>query len=332
MAETGEILIYQTEDGETRVQTLLRDQSLWITQAQMAELFQTTPQNITQHIQAIYDDRELTPEATCKEYLQVRTEGTRQVERQLKNYNLDIILAVGYRVRSHRGTQFRQWATARLKEYMVKGFVLDDVRLEQGSTDDYFDELVERVRAIRVSERRFYQKITDIYATSMDYDKNHPTTHEFFATVQNKFHYAIHGMTAAEMISARADARKPHMGLSSFKGKVVKRTDVTVAKNYLTEDEISSLNRMVDQYLSFAEEQAKARKPMTMQAWIDKLHGFLQLNDKAILHNAGKISADAAERIAHAEFEKYRSQQDAAMVSDFDRAVQKIAAPRKKDK
>ena len=272
----------------------------------------------------------MTLEATCKDYLQVRQEGLRNVERLLKYYNLDMILAVGYRVRSHRGVQFRRWATERLKEYIVKGFVLDDERLEKGTEDDYFDELVERVRAIRVSERRFYQKITDIYATSIDYDKNHPLTQNFFATVQNKFHYAIHGMTAAEMIVNRADAKKPLMGMTSFKGKKPKRTDAVIAKNYLTEDEIGALHRIVDPYLSFAEEQARNHKPMTMQAWITKLHGFLELNDKDILHNAGTVTAEKAKEHAQREFDKYRKIQDAKMVSDFDRTVKSLPAPKKR--
>ncbi|MFH1157947.1 MAG: virulence RhuM family protein [Pseudomonadota bacterium] len=329
MTNRSEIILYQTEDGETRIQTLLQDGTVWLTQAQIAELFETTPQNITLHIKSIYEDGELTLEATCKDYLQVRQEGARNVERLLKRYNLDVILAIGYRVKSHRGTQFRRWATERLKEYIVKGFTMDDERLERGTADDYFDELVERVRAIRVSERRFYQKITDIYATSIDYDKNHPLTQNFFAAVQNKLHFAIHGKTAAEMIVQRADAKKPLMGMTSFKGKKPKHTDAAIAKNYLTEDEISSLHRIVDQYLSFAEEQARNRKPMTMQAWITKLHGFLELNDKDILRGAGKVSAEKAEEHAHAEFEKYRKIQDAKMVSDFDRTVKSLPVPKK---
>ncbi|MGB9151545.1 MAG: virulence RhuM family protein, partial [Alphaproteobacteria bacterium] len=327
MTQKSEILIYKTEDGETRIQTLMQDENVWLSQAQMADLFQKTVPTINEHIKNVYDERELLQESTIRNFLIVQTEGKREVSREVNLYNLDMIIAVGYRVKSHRGTQFRQWATQRLKEYLVKGFALDDVRLERGSKDDYFDELAERVRAIRVSERRFYQKITDIYATSVDYNAAHPTTQEFFATVQNKFHYAIHGMTAAEVISKRVDADKPYMGLSNFKGKSVKRGDVAIAKNYLTEGELGSLNRVVDQYLSFAEEQAVQRRPMMMQDWIEKLHGFLTLNDRKILSHKGKVSADDAEQKALREFEKYRQIQDANMVSDFDKVIQKLPKP-----
>ncbi len=330
MPQQSDILIYQTEDGQTRIQTVLQDQSVWLSQAQMAELFQKDVRTINEHIQNILAEGELQPEATIRNFRIVQTEGKREVARDINYYSLDAIIAVGYRVKSHRGTQFRQWATARLKEYLIKGFALDDVRLERGTDDDYFDDLVERVRAIRVSERRFYQKITDIYATSLDYDVNHSLTHDFFATVQNKFHYAIHGMTAAEVINRRADATKPFMGLTSFKGASVKRGDVAVAKNYLTEDELASMNRIVDQYLSFAEEQASRRRPMMMKDWIEKLHGFLTLNDRDILQHKGKVSAGAAEQKAFGEFEKYRKIQDAALVSDFDKAVQKLPKPAKR--
>jgi len=327
MTEKSEMLIYQTEDGETRIQTIVQNQSVWLSQAQMAELFQKTIPTINEHIKNIYEEGELTTEATIRNFRIVQNEGKREVSREVNLYNLDVIISVGYRVKSHRGTQFRQWATQRLSEYLIKGFSLDDARLERGSADDYFEELVERVRAIRVSERRFYQKITDIYATSIDYNPMHPTTQEFFATVQNKFHYAIHGMTAAEIIAKRADADKPYMGLSNYKGESVKPTDVAIAKNYLTEAELGSLNRIVDQYLSFAEEQAFRRRSMTMRDWVDKLHGFLTLNEREILKHKGKISADSAERHALAEFEKYRKIQDVKMVSDFDKAIQKLPKP-----
>lgn len=332
MENRSEIILYQTEDGTTRIQTLLQDGTVWLSQAQIAELFDKTVPTINEHIKNIYEEEELSTEATIRNFLIVQTEGKREVSREVSFYNLDMILAIGYRVRSHRGAQFRRWATDRLKEYLVKGFVMDDERLEKGVEGDYFDELVERVRAIRVSERRFYQKITDIYATSIDYDANHPLTQNFFATVQNKFHFAIHGKTAAEMLMQRADGNKPYSGMTVFKGNSPKRTDATVAKNYLTEDEIGSLNRIVDQYLSFAEEQAKSRKPMSMQAWIDKLHGFLELNDKDILRNAGTVSAETAKEHALREFDKYRKIQDALMVSDFDKSIKQLAKPQKKDK
>jgi hypothetical protein len=330
--QASEILIYQTDDGQTRIQTRLQDETLWLTQAQMAELFQRDRSVITKHIGNLFKEGELVREAVCANFAHTAEDGkTYQVE----YYNLDVVISVGYRVKSHRGTQFRQWATARLKEYLIKGFVLDEVRLERGASDDYFDELVEKVRRIRVSERRFYQKITDIYATSIDYDPKHDDTKSFFATVQNKFHYAIHGMTAAEMVVARADASKPLMGMASVTDGRVKRSEVGIAKNYLNYEEISSLNRIVDQYLSFAEEQAARRKPMTMKDWIDKLHGFLTLNDREILHSAGKISAKAAETKALQEFEKYQQLQDARLESDFDKVVKQvthIADSSKKDK
>ena len=327
MTGKSEIIIYQTEDGQTRIQTIMQDQTVWLSQAQMADLFQKDVRTINEHIQNLFDEGELLPKATIRKFRIVQTEGKREVSRDINLYNLDVIISVGYRVKSHRGTQFRQWATQRLREYLVKGFILDDARLERGTSDDYFDELIERVRAIRASERRFYQKITDIYATSVDYNREHPTTQDFFATVQNKFHYAIHGMTAAEVIVKRANADKPYMGLSSFKGTSLKRQDVAIAKNYLTEEEIKSLNRIVDQYLSFAEEQAARRRPMTMKDWIEKLHGFLTLNEREILKHKGNVSAEKAEEFAFAEFEKYRKIQDAKMVSDFDKTVKALPQP-----
>ena len=257
----GQMLIYR--DGAANLQVRLDGQTVWLTQAAMAELFQTTPQNITLHLQSIYDDGELSEAATCKEYLQVRREGSRQVQRSLRHYNLDAILAVGYRVRSARGTPFRQWATARLSELLVKGFTLDDERIKAGRTlgDDYFDELLARIRDIRASERLFYQKITDIYATSIDYDPDAEMTRQFFQIVQNKMHWAAHGHTAAEIVRQRADATKPHMGLTTWKNAPagpVRKTDVTIAKNYLTQPEIEALNLIVSAYLDFAELQARA--------------------------------------------------------------------------
>jgi hypothetical protein len=325
----SEILLYQSEDGETRIDVRLVDETVWLTQAQMAALFDKDVRTINEHIGNVFEENECDEGATIRKFRIVRAEGAREVSREVAHYNLDVIISVGYRVKSHRGTQFRRWATQRLKEYIIKGFVMDDERLKQ-ARDDYFDELIQRVRAIRTSERRFYQKITDIYATSMDYDPGQPVTQEFFATIQNKFHFAIHGKTAAELIKARADATKPLMGLTSFKGARVQASDVTIAKNYLMEDEIASLNRIVDQYLSFAEEQAARRIPMMMKDWITKLHGFLTLNDRAILQGAGKVSKKDADKIAQTEFEKYRVQQDKALISDFDRSTKALLTAKPK--
>src|SRR3990167_1151826 len=256
---TGQLLLYQTEDGQTRLEVRLENDSLWLTQAQMADLFQTTPQNITLHLKNIYDSEELTETATCKEYLQVQSEGDRQVSRNRKFYNLQAIISVGYRVESHRGTQFRRWATERLNEYLVKGFTMDDERLKQVSNigSDYFDEMLERIKDIRSSEKRFYQKIRDIYKLAIDYDPNAEETLEFFKIVQNKLHFAISGKTAAELISERVDASKPNMGLTAWKGVKVRQGDVTIAKNYLNEKEMEQLNRIVTMYLDYAEDQAK---------------------------------------------------------------------------
>lgn len=327
----GQVIIYR--DGALRLQVRLDAQTVWLTQAGMAELFQTTPQNITIHIKSIYADGEQDDAATCKDYLQVRMEGGRHVKRTLKHYNLDMILAVGYRVRSHRGTQFRQWATARLSELLVKGFTLDDERIKAGRTigKDYFDELLERIRDIRASERLFYQKITDIYATSVDYDPKAEISRTFFATVQNKLHWAIHGHTAAEIIAGRADAGKPHMGLTTWKnapGGPVRKADVTVAKNYLNEEEIRELNRIVTMYLDYAEDQARRQRPMHMRDWIAKLDAFLQFNERNILTHAGKISYQLAGEQAEEEFKKYRAEQRRleaeTPVSDFDKVIGQI--------
>ncbi len=327
----GQILIYQ--DGATRLQVRLDGRTVWLTQAAMAELYQTTPQNVTIHLKSIYDEGELGEPATCKEFLQVRVEGGRRVQRSLKHYNLDAILAVGYRVRSARGTAFRQWATAQLRELLVKGFVLDDQRLKEGRTigADYFDELLERIRDIRASERMFYQKITDIYATSIDYDPTHPTSQAFFATVQNKLHWAIHGHTAAEIIHPRADASRPHMGLTTWKNAPegpIRKSDVTIAKNYLTHDEMSELNRVVTMYLDYAEDQARRHRPMHMADWVGKLDAFLQFNERNILTHAGQVSHQLAEEHAHAQFERYEAQrrqlEATQPTSDFDRAVEEV--------
>jgi hypothetical protein len=309
----SEIVFYQTPDGKSRIEVKLFDQTVWLTQKLMAELFQRDVRTINEHIRSIYDEGELVPEATIRKFRIVRTEGSRQVEREVDFYSLDMIIAVGYRVRSHRGTQFRQWATQRLREYIVKGFTLDDERLANPGGLDYFEELLERVRAIRASEKRFYRKVCDIYATSIDYDPAHPMTQDFFATVQNKFHYAITGHTAAELIAARADASKPHMGLTNWpgsaRGRAITRADIAVAKSYLAAEELSQLNLIVDQYLSFAEGQARRRIPMHMADWEVKLHAFLELNDRDILTDAGRISAEMAKQIADEQFDGYQTRQ-----------------------
>lgn len=306
----SEMILYQTEDGQTRVQVRLEDETVWLTQAAMAELFQTTPQNITLHIKNIYEENELEEMATCKDYLQVQTEGNRRIQRRLKHYNLDMVLAVGYRVRSHRGTQFRQWATERLREYLVKGFTMDDERLKEGRSigADYFDELLERIRDIRASEKLFYQKIRDIYKLSIDYDPAAHETQEFFKIVQNKSHFAVSGKTAAELIAERADASKPNMGLTSWKSAKVRRGDVTIAKNYLNKEELSELNRVVVMYLDYAEDQAKRRRPLYMRDWCEKLDAFLQFNERELLQNAGNISHKVAEQLALDQYEVFNKE------------------------
>jgi len=325
----SEIILYQTEDGRTRIQCRFENETIWLTQALIAELFQVTPQNVTLHLKAIYEEGELDEAATCKDYIQVRSEGAREVSRKLRHYNLAAILAVGYRVRSQRGTQFRQWATARLSEYLLKGFVMDDERLKNPPGKghrDYFDELLERLRDIRSSERRFYQKVLDIYATSVDYSPKTEQSQEFFATVQNKMHWATHGHTAAEVIHKRADASLPLMGLKSTRpGGVIRKDDVSIAKNYLDEDELHALNRIVNAYLEFAELQAMNRKPMTMADWIIKLDDFLKLSGRELLHHAGKISADDAKTKAEQEYKQYRKfldTQPRRVDSDFEQAAQ----------
>jgi len=327
----GQILIYK--DAGLSLQVRLDGRTVWLTQLQMAELFQTTPQNMTLHIQSIYEEGEQAPEATCKEYLQVRQEGERRVRRALKHYNLDIILAVGYRVRSPRGTQFRQWATARLHELLVKGFTLDDERIKAGRSvgQDYFDELLARIRDIRSSERLFYQKITDIYATSIDYDRDAELTQEFFKTVQNKMHWAAHGHTAAEIVRQRADSSQPNMGLTNWKnapGGPLRKADVTIAKNYLNKEELEALNLIVSAYLDFAELQARGHRPMHMREWIAKLDDFLRLSERRVLTSAGKISHALAEEHAHTQFAQYeehrRQIESTKPVSDFDQTVEQI--------
>lgn len=331
----SELLLYQTEDGQTRVQVRLENETVWLSQKQLAELFQKDVRTVNEHIQNIYEEGELQSSATIRNFRIVQPEGGREVERDIAFYNLDVIISVGYRVRSHRGTQFRIWATQRLREFIVKGFTLDDQRLKEGGwTDAYFDELLERVREIRTSERLFYKKVCEIYATSVDYDPRLPMTQEFFATIQNKFHYAIHGHTAAELIAERAKANAPNMGLQAWKGAKPRKGDAMIAKNYLGSEEIGQLNLIVEQYLSFAELQARSRKPMTMRDWVEKLHGFLRLNDREILKDAGRVSHELAKELAEAEYEKFDAKRRNEHLDDgaFDRQMKAIEAVGKPDK
>ena len=300
-----DFLMYQTEDGETKIDVRLEDETIWMAQKSIAELYQKGLPTINEHIKNIYNEGELSEFSTLRKNRIVQNEGGREISRETNFYNLEMIIAVGYRVRSHRGTQFRQWATNRLNEYLVKGFTMDDERLKEirNIGSDYFAELLERIRDIRASEKRFYLKITDIYATSIDYDSKSSTAREFFATVQNKLHYAIHGMTAAELINARVDASKDNMGLQTFKGDKVRKTDITVSKNYLSETELKSLNRIVTMYLDYAEDQAERQQPMYMSDWKEKLDAFLKFNDREILENAGRIKKEIADSLALTEYE-----------------------------
>ena len=324
---TAEFLTFASQNEGNSIEVRFEENTLWLTQQLIAELFGTTKQNVSLHIQNIIADGELAADATVKDFLTVRQEGDRQVSRTLEYYNLDMIIAVGYRVNSKRATEFRQWATAILLDYAIRGYVIDRKRMENGTflNEDYFEHLLAEIREIRLSERRFYQKITDIYATSLDYNPDAPTTVEFFAKVQNKLHYAVHGHTAAELIVERADAQKEHMGLTSWEnapdGKIVK-TDVSIAKNYLTERELEDLGRIVNAYLDLAERRAKRRIPMTMADWARRLDRILIADDMEILQDAGKISAEIAREYAENEFEKYRVIQDRLFKSDFDRQME----------
>jgi len=301
----GEIILYQSEDGISEIQLRAEGGTVWLSQSEISELFQTSPQNVTQHIKAIYHEGELIESATCKEVLQVRLEGSRDVKRAINFYNLDVILGVGYRVRSLRGTQFRQWANGRLREYLVKGFAIDEARLKGSERFDYFDELLEKIREIRASEKRFYQKVKAVYTTSIDYDGQSERAQRFFATVQNKMLHATSGKTAAELIFARADPSKPNMGLTSWKGSRVRKSDITIAKNYLSNDEIRDLNRIVTMFLDVAEDRAARRKEMTMAAWEAELDRFLTYNERPVLKDAGRISHDAMEEIAETRYVKF---------------------------
>jgi len=301
----SELILYQTEDGKTKLEVRLQDETVWLTQKMMADLFQVSVPTINEHIKNIYSEGELEFNATIRKFLIVQKEGEREVSRNVDFYNLEMIVAVGFRVRSQRGTQFRKWATERLNEYLVKGFTMDDERLKEGKNigSDYFDEVLERIRDIRSSEKRFYQKIKDIYKLAVDYDPKAEETLEFFSIVQNKLHFAISGKTAAEIIAERADARKPNMGLTFWKGSKVRRTDVTVAKNYLNEKELDGLNRIVTMYLDYAEEQAKRHRQIFMRDWREKLDAFLKFNERDILNNPGKVSKEVADKLAIEQYE-----------------------------
>jgi hypothetical protein len=329
----GQLVVYESEDGRIKIDVRLENETVWLTQQLMAELFQTTSQNITIHLKNIFDEGELDEKATCKDFLQVKIEGKRQVERKQHFYNLDAIISAGYRVKSHVATRFRQWATQKLRGYIVKGFVLDDERLKNPDQPfDYFEELLRRIQDIRTSERRFYQKITDIYATSADYDPTQEISIDFFKTVQNKMHWAITGMTAAEIIHNRVDSGKPNMGLTNWRGSKVGKTDVIIAKNYLGEDELLALNNLVEQYLIFAEGQAMRRIPMHMRDWIKKLDAFLNLNERAILTHAGQISHEMAIERAEREYDKFHSKQikmQDRKESDFDKTIKELTDGKK---
>ena len=335
----SDLILYQTEDGRTRIQCRFENETVWLTQALISELFEKDVRTINEHLVNIFDEGELSREATIRKFRIVRIEGKREVAREIEHYNLDAVLAVGFRVRSHRGTQFRQWANGRLNEYLVKGFTMDDERLKNPpgkGQKDYFDEQLERIRDIRSSERRFYQKVLDIYATSVDYTPSTEMSQQFFATVQNKMHWAAHGQTAAEVIHARVDAQKPFMGLQTTRpGGIIRKEDVTIAKNYLDREELGTLNRIVNAYIEFAELRALQRKVMTMRDWITKLDEFLKLSEHELLDHAGKITAEQAKMKAELEYERYRALLDSqprAVDLDFDKAVtelKKLPKPKK---
>lgn len=330
----GGLMIYQNEKGDTKVDVLFQNGNIWMTQAAIAELYQTKPQNITQHIEHIYEDGELDENRTCKNYLQVRTEGNRQIKRNTKHYSFEMILAIGYRVRTHVGIHFRNWATSLIHEYTQKGFVLNDERLKNPKPlgDDYFDELLERIKDIRASEQRFYEKVKAIYATSIDYDKDNEKTKLFFKTVQNKMHYSVHSHTAAEIINSRADATKDNMGLTSWKGAIVRKGDVDIAKNYLSKDELEALNRIVVMYLDYAEDMAKQHIPMHMADWENKLNDFLKFYGRKILDNAGSVTAEEAKNKAYAEYQKFNTARIEKQKTDFAELESRVESLQGKNK
>ena len=326
---TAEFLIFTRQAGEDGIEVRVADETVWLTQKLMATLFEVTVPTINEHLANLYAQREISQTATIRDFRTVQKEGRREVARNVEFYNLDAIIAVGFRVNSARAVQFRQWATGVLRDFAIRGYVLDKERLKNGAffSKEYFDNLIAEIREIRASERKFYQKITDIYATAMDYSPDSETTQAFFATVQNKLHFAIHGRTAAELIMERADSSKDKMGLTTWKnaphGKIIK-PDVSIAKNYLNEKELKSLDRFVTMYLDYAEDQAERNIPMTMEGWAKKLNAFLQFNERDILDNPGKVSQEVAKAFAESEFEKYRIVQDRLFESDFDRRIKKL--------
>lgn len=330
-SSAAEYLTYVASTGDQKdsVEMRYEDENIWLTQKMMAALYDVDVRTINEHIKKIYADSELTPEATIRKFRIVQTEGERQVQRTINHYNLQMIIAVGFKVNSERAVQFRKWVNQIAKDYTIKGWVMDDERLKRGTylTDKYFEEQLERVREIRASERKFYQKITDLYATAIDYDKTAAATRRFYASVQNKMHYAVHGHTAAELIVSRADSQKPHMGLTTWQdapdGKI-RKSDVTVAKNYLTAFELGQLNRMVTAYLDFAENMAQRKIPLTMQDWVERLNRFIEMFEYGMLQDVGKVSAEIARIHAETEFEKYRIIQDQQFLSDYDRFVQEL--------
>lgn len=330
-SSAAEYLTYVASTGDQKdsVEMRYEDENIWLTQKMMAALYDVDVRTINEHIKKIYADSELTPEVTIRKFRIVQTEGERQVQRTINHYNIQMIIAVGFKVNSERAVQFRKWVNQIAKDYTIKGWVMDDERLKRGTylTDKYFEEQLERVREIRASERKFYQKITDLYATAIDYDKTAAATRRFYASVQNKMHYAVHGHTAAELIVSRADSQKPHMGLTTWQdapdGKI-RKSDVTVAKNYLTAFELGQLNRMVTAYLDFAENMAQRKIPLTMQDWEERLNRFIEMFEYGMLQDAGKVSAEIARIHAETEFEKYRIIQDQQFLSDYDRFVQEL--------
>ncbi len=327
MNNKNEILIYEDKDGITKVNVTFTDEDIWLTQSQLAEIYKTSRENITMHISNIYKNNELPKDSTCKKFLQVQNEGSRSVKRIIDHYNLDMIIALGYRVQSEIAVRFRIWATQRLHEYIQKGFTMDDERLKQGG-NRYFKELLQRIRDIRSSERNFYQQVTDIYATSIDYDPRADITKKFFATVQNKLHYAVHEHTAAELIYDRVDNEKPYVGMTNFKGNYVTIDDVKIAKNYLSEIELQRLNLLVSQFLDFAELQALEQRTMKMQDWVEELDNQILLNRRKILEGNGKISHEEAIKKAEKEFQLYREREMKELQSDFDMLMKSL--PNKK--
>lgn len=324
---TAEFLRFTAHEGAESIEARYEDETIWLTQKLMGELFGVDVRTVSEHLRNIYGTEELVPEATLRKFRIVRQEGQREVAREIEHYNLDAIISVGYRVNSRRATQFRQWATSVLKQFAIRGYVIDRERMENGSSlgEDYFEHLLEEIREIRLSERRFYQKVTDIYATSVDYNPEAPTSRQFFATVQNKLHYAVHGHTAAELIQERADSAQPRMGLTGWRnapdGKIL-RTDITIGKNYLSSEELQDLSQLVSAFLDLAERRARRKIPMTMEDWAAHLDQFLRLDAQEILEDAGSVTKRAAEEHALAEFEKYRVIQDRAYQNDFDRLVE----------